>query len=123
MNRKFDLFSYMKWGKMLEKGVIKMKPAIYAQKDIISIVLELLRKYNAESAILFGSYARQDATEESDIDLLVIGGPCFDLTDIFALADDLHRATGKEVDVYEKCEVYPDSALHQSILREGVRIA
>ena len=100
-----------------------MKPTIYTQRDIIGIVLELLHKYHAESAILFGSYARQDATEESDIDLLVIGGPRFDLTDILALADDLHRATGKNVDVYEKCEIFPNSALHQSILREGVKIA
>lgn len=100
-----------------------MRPVIYAQEDIVRIVLELLRKYHAERAILFGSYARQDATEESDIDLLVIGGPHFDLTDILALADDLHRATGKEVDVYEKCEVSPDSALHENILQEGVMIS
>lgn len=100
-----------------------MKPTILARVDIFSIVLELLRKYHAESAILFGSCARQDATEQSDIDLLVIGGTRFDLTDIFALADDLHRATGKEVDVYEKCEVYPNSALYQKILHEGVRVA
>ena len=99
-----------------------MKPVILALDDIVSIVQELLRKYHAESAILFGSYARQDATEQSDIDLLVIGGPHFDLTDILALADDLHRATGKEVDVYEKSEVNPNSALYQKILHEGVRV-
>lgn len=58
-----------------------------------------------------------------DIDLLVIVGPCFELTDIFALADDLHRTTGKEVDVYEECEVTLNSALYQKILHEGVRVA
>ena len=93
-----------------------------AQEDIISVVAALLRKYNAESAILFGSYARQDATESSDIDLLVIGGPRFDPTDVFALADDLHRATGKGADVYEASEIPHDSSLYQSIRKEGVRI-
>lgn len=100
-----------------------MKPAVYALEDIISVVTNLLRKYNAESAILFGSYAREEATESSDIDLLVIGGPHFDLTDVFALADDLHRATGKDVDVYEVCEISQNSALYQSIINEGVKIA
>lgn len=100
-----------------------MKTAIYAQQDIVDIVHNLLRKYHAESAVLFGSYARQEATETSDIDLLVIGGPHFDLTDVFALADDLHRATGKAVDVYEACEIRPESPLYMSILNEGVKIA
>ena len=100
-----------------------MKTAVFAREDIVSVVTELLRKYNAESAILFGSYAREEATESSDIDLLVIGGSHFDLTDVFALADDLHRATGKEVDVYEVCEIKPDSALYRSIMSEGVKIA
>ena len=34
----------------------------------------LLKKYHAEYALLFGSYARGEATPNSDIDLVVVGG-------------------------------------------------
>ena len=78
---------------------------IYTQDHLVEIIVSLLKKYHAERAILFGSYARKEAESLSDIDLLVIGGPSFDSTDIFALAEDLHQATGKNVDVYELCEV------------------
>ena len=38
---------------------------------------ELLARYNAEYALLFGSYARGDETPESDIDVVVFGGDHF----------------------------------------------
>ncbi|GEM_PF-4746189 len=52
--------------------------------EIEAIVKPLLRRYNAESAILFGSYARGEATKDSDIDLIVIGGEHFLPRNIFA---------------------------------------
>ena len=96
---------------------------VFSQTDLESIILSLLKKYHAEKAILFGSYARKEAGESSDIDLLIIGGASFEPTEVFAFADDLHRETGKNVDVYELCEVDQRSEFYQTILREGVRIA
>ena len=98
-------------------------PEVYTQDGLIKIITSLLKKYHAGNAILFGSYARKEADRLSDIDLLVIGGPSFDPTDVFSLADDLHRATGKSVDVYELCEINQQSDFYQTILKEGVRIA
>lgn len=96
---------------------------VYTTDEIISTVLPLLKKYRAESAILFGSYARQEADADSDIDLVVIGGPHFDPTDVFCLADDLYRLTGKQVDVYELCELNAGTKFYDTIFSEGVRIA
>ena len=50
-----------------------MSEHIYSQEEIFSAVLPLLKKYHAERAILFGSYARQEADAASDIGLIVIG--------------------------------------------------
>ena len=99
-----------------------MRP-VYTQRELIPIIHALLRKYSAERAILFGSYARNEAEARSDIDLLVVGGARFDPTDIFTLAEELHRKTGKAVDVYELREIDQNSAFYRTILEEGVRIA
>ena len=98
-------------------------PEVYTQDGLVRIISSLLKKYHAGNAILFGPYARKEADRQSDIDLLVIGGPAFDSTDIFALAEDLHRTTEKNVDVYELCEINQQSDFYQTILKEGVRIA
>ena len=65
----------------------------------------LLKKYRAEKAILFGSYARNEADGKSDIDLLIIGGEHFVPTDVFCIADELYRSLGKAVDVYDISEI------------------
>lgn len=43
--------------------------------------------------------------KNSDIDFIVIGGHAFDPTNIFAIAEDLYEASGKNVDVYEINEI------------------
>lgn len=42
------------------------------KREVDSIVEQLVANYQPEKVILFGSAARGDATEESDVDLLVI---------------------------------------------------
>lgn len=100
-----------------------MSDHIYSREELFQAVLPVLQKYHAERAILFGSYARQEATSGSDIDLLVIGGERFDPTDVFCIADELYRSLGKNVDVYELCEIKEGSDLYRTIFAEGVQIA
>ena len=66
-----------------------MSDHIYDQNEIYAAVVPLLKKYRAEKAILFGSYARQDADAASDIDLIVVGGEDFDPTDVLCIAEEL----------------------------------
>ncbi len=96
---------------------------VISQRDLYLLIVELIQKYRAEQAILFGSYGRNEADEQSDIDLLVIGGETFHPTDIFAMAEELHQRTGKAVDVYEEQEIDRKSEFYRTIMREGVPIA
>lgn len=98
-----------------------MSDKVYTKEEIAEIISPLLRKYHAEQALLFGSYARQEAT--AAIDLVVIGGEQFDPTDVSCIADELHRMTGKSVDVYELREINAGTAFYNTILSEGVQIA
>lgn len=91
--------------------------------EIESIVKMLLKKYHADYAILFGSYARGDATEDSDIDIIVFGGENFSAINIFAFGEDMREITKKNVDAFEIREVNQDSEFYRRIMSEGVKIA
>lgn len=91
--------------------------------DIEKFIKILLVRYNAEYALLFGSYARRDETSESDIDVVVYGGKSFKKTIIFAFAGDLGEMLNKNVDVFEISEINEDTPFYNSIMKEGVKIA
>ena len=99
-----------------------MSEYIYSIDELNNLIRPILNKYRAEKALLFGSYARKEATPDSDIDLMVIGGKDFDPTDIFCIADELYDYSNKKVDVYEQREINADSEFYKTILREGVLI-
>ncbi|WP_367181670.1 nucleotidyltransferase domain-containing protein [uncultured Phascolarctobacterium sp.] len=46
--------------------------------------------------MLFGSYARGEATEESEIDIIIIGGKSFSALDVLAFGEELRELTGKK---------------------------
>ena len=94
-----------------------------AMATIEQAIRQLLVRYHAEYALLIGSYARGEATENSDIDVVVFGGSQFKKTDIFAFAEDLREMTGKNVDAFEICEVNAGSPFYEAVMREGRRIA
>ena len=91
--------------------------------EVEAMIRSLLRKYHAEYALLFGSYARDEATADSDIDVLVIGGEKFRAKDIFAFGEDLRQMTNKNVDAFELREVNKGTPFYDAVMSEGVRIA
>ena len=99
-----------------------MSEKIYTLEEIKDILIPILQKYNASNAILFGSYARNEATSNSDIDVMVVGGSSFVPTDVFCIAEDIHRTTRKAVDVYEQREIDTDSLFYRTIMNEGIEL-
>ena len=91
--------------------------------EIKMAIQTLLRKYDAEYALLFGSYARGEANENSDVDVVVFGGENFKKTNIFAFAEELRQITGKNVDAFEICEINPLSPFYNNVIKEGIKIA
>ncbi|MCL2147383.1 MAG: nucleotidyltransferase domain-containing protein [Synergistaceae bacterium] len=66
---------------------------------IIKAVQEIALRYEINEIYLFGSYARGDATEESDCDFRIVGGDIRGLFQLSGLYIDLEKALGKHVDV------------------------
>ena len=99
-----------------------MTEKIYTLEELRFIIRPMVEKYCAEDAILFGSYARGEATLNSDIDVVIMGGEKFDKTDVFAIAEELYQKTGKNVDVYEDSEINENNPLRNNIEKEGISI-
>lgn len=88
---------------------------------IKTVVNRLLDRHSLKSASVFGSYARGEATSDSDIDILVYAGEGFRPADVFGMAEDLYEALGKKVDVFEASELLPGT-FKDTVLREAVAL-
>lgn len=67
--------------------------------DIQEKVSPIANKYQLSEVYLFGSYARGNATERSDVDLAFESPVVISYFDIFKIESELEEALGKEVDL------------------------
>ena len=72
---------------------------IFSLNEICDISIPIAEKYGVSKLYIFGSYARKDASGDSDIDLLIDKGNIRNLLDYFAFISDLEDSFGKHVDV------------------------
>ena len=79
-------------------------------------VIPLLKDYDVRKAGLFGSLARGDAREDSDVDLLVEFRGDKSLLDLAGLKLDVEELLGRRVDVLTYGSLHP--LLRSRILRE-----
>lgn len=68
-------------------------------ESIKLLILPVAKRNNLSSVILFGSYARNEATKESDVDLLIDGGDYKGLLGFMSIKEQFENALGKEVDL------------------------
>ena len=94
---------------------------VYTLNQLRDMVNPLVERYGMRGASVFGSYARGEANAESDIDVLLDGGDSFRRINVFAVAEDLHEASGKRVDVYELSEL-DEGPFREAVLREAVAL-
>ena len=91
-------------------------------EEIKSYIIPIVEKYPIEKVILYGSYARGDASDTSDIDLVVESRGKMQNSRIFTLGGDLLMALPVRVDVYDILEIANPSAMYENIQKEGVII-
>ena len=100
-----------------------MNNNIFTIKDIEILIKPIAEKYKVKAIYLFGSYARGEANESSDLDFLVFGGENFKSTMIFSLAEDLREVLKKDVDVFEITEINKESDFYHTIMKERLLVA
>jgi len=80
----------------------------------------LNRQYNVAGLGIFGSFARGEAQEKSDIDILVEFSQTPDIFEFIRLKDYLSGLLGRDVDLVSKKAL--KAAIRDSILREAVYV-
>ena len=87
---------------------------------IKNVCKEVFSEYNVDYCILFGSYAKGNARENSDVDLLIS-------TDtqglrFYGIAEKLRNALNKKVDLLDSDQLNNNPELLDEILKYGVRV-
>ena len=83
-------------------------------------VLEIAQGHGARNVRLFGSVARGETTETSDLDLLIDMEMERTLLDVIAIKQDLEELLGSKVDVVTEAAISP--YLRDKVLQEAVRL-
>lgn len=97
-----------------------MSDEIYDIEQIKFRLVSVFTDYNIKMAILFGSYGNGNASEKSDIDLLVdsnLKGLKF-----VGLLEEIKKAIDKEVDLLDISHIEIGSEIEKEIKKTGVLI-
>lgn len=103
---------------------------VYTLEEIINMVMPILEKYRIPDMYLFGSYARGNASEDSDMDFLIdtTGTDLTSLLRLGALYCDLEEVFQKPIDlitigaIMQESTMESDIDFRNAVLRERVRL-
>ena len=92
----------------------------YSYDEIRAALTPVFKQYGVRSATLFGSYAKGNATEKSDVDILVDSG--LHGLSFFGLLEGVVTALRVPVDLIDVSQIEKGSLIEQEIHRSGVRL-
>lgn len=93
---------------------------MYKAQEIKELLSPIMKKYNVKSAILFGSVAKNSATDKSDVDILVNSG--LKGISFYGLLEDIVEKLKTKVDLIDTSQIEPKSKIEQEIKNTGILI-
>lgn len=97
------------------------KKEIYTIKKIKDTIKPILNKYGIYDINLFGSYARGEATKDSDVDIYCDKGNIKTLIDQVLLEEELKNALNKEVDIIFNTQIL-DDYFKKQIMKDLIKL-
>lgn len=105
----------------LEKyGYIDEENGILSLSAIIASCEDIFKRYNVEYCYLFGSYAKGNAKENSDVDLFLKTSTSGLL--YYEMIEELRETLKKKVDVLNFDQINNNPELLNEILKDGIKI-
>ncbi len=93
---------------------------IYTIEEIKQVLEEILKNEPVKKVILFGSYAKEEADNNSDIDLIIDTQQKLKGFALLKLICNIQERLQKEVDGFEKSSVIENSKIYEEIEKTGV---
>ena len=90
--------------------------------DISPAASRVLVQYYVSEAYLFGSFARDEQTPDSDIDLRLVCGNTMTFGTLYELSHELEKELGRKVDIVTNPPEHMRPAFRKSIEQEEARI-
>ena len=106
--------------KLEQYGFIDETHGILSIQKIKNICSDIFPAFNVEYCYLFGSYAKGNATEDSDVDLLIstsVSGMVF-----YEMVETIREGLKKKVDVLNLDQLKDNIDLVNEILKDGIKI-
>jgi len=89
-------------------------------QEITTIITPIVKHHPISRVILFGSYARGNPSEDSDVDLIIDSDGKLNGFDFFGIAGRISKVMPIKTDVFELSEIKKPSSLYERIMTEGV---
>lgn len=77
----------------------KQKKTVNSLEEVKKLAISILKAHKIKKAAVFGSFARGDFDDKSDVDILIEPPEGFSLFDLAGLHLDLEDTLGRKVDV------------------------
>ncbi len=90
------------------------------QQGIAETVERVLSDYDVEKAYLFGSFARGDVQDSSDVDLRLVCGPNMTFGLLYELTEKLESELGRDVEIVTNPPERMRPALRERIEKDEV---
>ena len=97
-----------------------MSEKIYTIEEIKEILSKILKDQPVYEVVLFGSYAKKQATKNSDIDLLIDTKSELKGFSLLKLICIIQESLQKNIDGFEKYEIVDNSLIDKEIKKTGV---
>ena len=108
------------YNKLSLYNIIDEEHGILTVEQIRDKSKEIFKEYDVNYCYLFGSYARGEAKEDSDIDLFIsmpVNGLKF-----YELVEKLREKLRKKIDLLDESQIENNPKLALEILRDGIKV-
>lgn len=97
-----------------------MSEKIYTISEIKAILEKLLENMPVYTVTLFGSYAKNSANKDSDLDFVIDTRESLMGFKLYSLITKFEEAFNKQIDAFEKTEIIENSKIDEEIKKTGV---
>ncbi|WP_429247458.1 nucleotidyltransferase family protein [Lactococcus lactis subsp. lactis] len=95
--------------------------SVLSMKEIVEKIRPIIKEYQIPEVWIFGSYARNEASENSDIDLVVNSSDIDDYTFLFDLEEKIEKVLNRSVDIIEEETLYNNRTPQRERFNTSVR--